>query len=176
MAETDISLWSFSIIIFLIIYECIYHIILSWFESKKCNKVTVALELHQCFLGHLSRQIWLFFLMAIAGDTIHGLSLSGQWNSFEDRVPIDEIYVNLNFEWVAVISLGIELVNSMWTSDATWQHKSESRLAQIMTCCLTSPNHYLSQCWLIISEVLWHSPLSNFTGNTQDIYIWRLLI
>ena len=27
---------------------------------------------------------------------------------------------------------------------------------------------YLSQCWLIIREVLWHSQKDNFTGNAQD--------
>ena len=26
-------------------------------------------------------------------------------------------------------------------------------LAQVMACCLMAPNHYLYQCWLIISEV-----------------------
>ena len=26
-----------------------------------------------------------------------------------------------------------------------------------MACCLTAPSHYLNQCWLIISKVLWHS-------------------
>ena len=26
-----------------------------------------------------------------------------------------------------------------------------------MACCLTAPSHYLNQCWLIISEVPWHS-------------------
>ena len=29
-----------------------------------------------------------------------------------------------------------------------------------------------NQCWLIISEVLWHSSEGNFTGNAQDIYSW----
>ena len=31
-----------------------------------------------------------------------------------------------------------------------------------MTCCLTAPRHNLNQCWLFISEVMWHSPESNF--------------
>ena len=35
--------------------------------------------------------------------------------------------------------------------------KSGSTLAQVMACCLTAPSHYLNQCWLIISEVQWHS-------------------
>ena len=32
-----------------------------------------------------------------------------------------------------------------------------------MACCLTVPSHYVNQCWLLISEVLWHSRESNFT-------------
>ena len=59
-------------------------------------------------------------------------------------------------------------------SDAIWRHRSGSTLAQVMACCLTAPSHYLNQCWLIISEVLWHSPEGNFTWNAQDIYPWPL--
>ena len=33
-------------------------------------------------------------------------------------------------------------------------------------------SHYLNQFWLIISEVLWHSPEENLTGNIQCIYLW----
>ena len=28
----------------------------------------------------------------------------------------------------------------------------------------------MNQCWLIISDVLWHSPEGNFAENAQDIY------
>ena len=42
-------------------------------------------------------------------------------------------------------------VNSLWPSDTIWRHKSGLTLAQIMACCLTALNHYLNQCWLIIS-------------------------
>ena len=49
--------------------------------------------------------------------------------------------------------------------EVPWQG-SRSTLAQIMACCLTASSHYLNQCWLMISEVLWHSPDSNFTENT----------
>ena len=62
------------------------------------------------------------------------------------------------------------LVNSLWPSDTVWLHRSGSTLAQVMACCLMAPSHYLNQCWLMISEVLWHSPDSNFTENTWDIY------
>ena len=49
------------------------------------------------------------------------------------------------------------LINPLWPSDAIWRHRSGSTLAQVMACCLMAPSHYLNQCWLIISEVQWHS-------------------
>ena len=65
-------------------------------------------------------------------------------------------------------------VNSLWPSDAIWQHRSGSTLDQVMACCLTAPSHYLAQCWLIINEVLWNSPKGNLTGIALsiDIYPW----
>ena len=41
-------------------------------------------------------------------------------------------------------------------SDAIWRHRTGSTLAQVMACCLMAPIHYLNQCWLIITGVLWH--------------------
>ena len=42
-----------------------------------------------------------------------------------------------------------------------------------MACCLTTPSHYPNQCWLIISELLWHWPEGNFsiilTTSSPDI-------
>ena len=49
-----------------------------------------------------------------------------------------------------------EWVNSLWPSDAIWQHISASTLAQVMTWCLMVISHYLNQCWLLINELLWH--------------------
>ena len=63
--------------------------------------------------------------------------------------------------------------NLLWPSDAIWLHRSGSILAQAMAFfCLTARNHYLNQCWLIISKVLWHSAEDNLTGNTQNTYPW----
>ena len=50
-----------------------------------------------------------------------------------------------------------QLLNSLGPSDAIWRWRSWSTLVQVMACCLTAPSHYLNQCWLIISKVLWHS-------------------
>ena len=50
------------------------------------------------------------------------------------------------------LSLG-KWVNSLGLSDAIWQQKTGSTLAQVMASCLTAPSHYLNQCWLMISKV-----------------------
>ena len=54
-------------------------------------------------------------------------------------------------------------MNSLWLSDAIWWHRSGSTLVQVMACCLLAQSHYLNRCWLLISEVLWHSPQGKFT-------------
>ena len=38
-----------------------------------------------------------------------------------------------------------------------------------MACCLMAPSHYLNQCWLIISEVQWHSYWGNSTRDASTI-------
>ena len=63
--------------------------------------------------------------------------------------------------------------HSLWLSDAIWRHKSESILAQVMACCLTAPNHYLNQCWLIVSMVQWHSSEDNFTKDPSATNHWN---
>ena len=68
--------------------------------------------------------------------------------------------------------LALSWVNSLWPSNVIWWQGSRSTLAQVMACCLTAPSHNLNQCWLMISEMLRHSPDSNFTENTSDIYCW----
>ena len=53
--------------------------------------------------------------------------------------------------------------NSLWPSDAIWQHRYGSTLIQIMAWCLAAPSHYLNQCWLISSKVCSHSAEGDFT-------------
>ena len=62
---------------------------------------------------------------------------------------------------------------TLWPSDTIWRQRSGSILAQVMACCLTAPSHYLNQCWLIISEVQWHSYKDNFTY-ASTINHWNL--
>ena len=41
-----------------------------------------------------------------------------------------------------------------------------------MACCLTALSHYLNQCWLLISVVMWYSYEDKFTGNAPNIFPW----
>ena len=59
-------------------------------------------------------------------------------------------------------------VKSLWAGDATWRHRSGSKLVHVMAYCLTASSQYLNQCWLI-SEVQWQSPEGNFTKDTSAI-------
>ena len=66
-------------------------------------------------------------------------------------------------------------INWMRPNDAMWQHRTWRKLVQVMAWCLVAPSRYLNKCWLIISEVLWHSPEGNFTRNAQDIFPYMSL-
>ena len=48
-----------------------------------------------------------------------------------------------------------------------------STLAQVMAWCLMAPSHYQNQCWLIIRDILWHSPENNFIMSAQADILWN---
>ena len=37
-----------------------------------------------------------------------------------------------------------------------------------------APSHYLNQCWLLISEFLWHSSDCNFTVSAQATFVYNV--
>ena len=69
-------------------------------------------------------------------------------------------------------SLSFNSFNFLWPSNTMWWYRSGSTLAKVVACYLKAPCHYLSQCWLLISQVLWYSPEGNFTWDAQDISSW----
>ena len=72
--------------------------------------------------------------------------------------------------WNVVCKMAAVLyrVKSLWPGDAIWRHGTRSTLAQVMTCCLTAPSHYLDQCWLVIVEVPWHSSQGIILRRCED--------
>ena len=67
------------------------------------------------------------------------------------------------------------MFNSVWPSKDILRHISGPALAQVMTCCLTAPRHYLNQWCLLINEVLQHSAESNCTVSTQVTIVYNEL-
>ena len=45
-----------------------------------------------------------------------------------------------------------------------------------MACCPTVPSNHQNQSWLIIYDVLWHSPESNFTGRVHTLNTKHVLV
>ena len=54
---------------------------------------------------------------------------------------------------------------SFYYNNTIWWYWFRS-LAQVMAYCLMTPNHYLNQWWLLISEVQWHFPKNNFPASS----------
>ena len=66
--------------------------------------------------------------------------------------------------------------NPLWPSDAIWHWISWSTLVQVMACCLTTPSHYLNQCWLTINKIPRHSFQGNIKFDTQKISIPKICL
>ena len=62
--------------------------------------------------------------------------------------PVRSWYSTVNFR---------KSFNLLWPSGIIWWQSPWSTLAQVMTCCLMAPSHYLNQYWPITNGVLWHS-------------------
>ena len=81
------------------------------------------------------------------------------WHLPENNFTMSTLATILYYEFenhtfkITSISPRDHWVNSLWPSDIIWRKGSRSTLAQVMACCLTTPSHYLNQCWLIIIKV-----------------------
>ena len=88
-----------------------------------------------------------------------------QWRPFQPGIWLGVIAkdsVQMAALWTFVPATHVQLIPSGAACRLThyglvtaYGDRFGSKLAQLMARCLTAPNHYLNQCWLIISEVLW---------------------
>ena len=105
--------------------------------------------------------------------------------AMQHNLPIHIKYYN---SWLPV-SIQLEIINVCYASLTHWGLVTDGdidlglhwlriyyqwlgAIVHVMACCLTAPSHYLNQCWLITSEVLWHSSEGNSIRNAQHIYPW----
>ena len=57
--------------------------------------------------------------------------------------------------------------NKLWPNYAKWGHGTYSIFVQAITFCMTVPNQYVDQYWLISHDVIWHSSDSNIKGHAK---------
>ena len=60
-------------------------------------------------------------------------------------------------------------INSSGSSDAVWQHRSGSTLAQVIAYCYVEPRRCLNRYWLITNKFQWHSADTKLLGSLQHI-------
>ena len=153
-------------------------ILMAWCFSTRASATTV-LGMHLCLSGCLWVNDSTYPLLPIMGFELL------KWLQICPNGPSDHIRGTFNCSTGRVtmyaqckIDQSVLIINSSWPSDAIWQQRSGSTLAQVMACCLTAPSHYLNQCWLIISKVHWHSYLGQFHKrrlNHQSLtFVWQL--
>ena len=66
--------------------------------------------------------------------------------------------------WVGNAGIAIDIMTVIQHIVAQYGDINLSTLTRVMACCLTEPNHYLNQFWLIIGKVQW--------GYTSAINYW----
>ena len=146
---------------------------------KKCILHTLKFCLHT-----LSCHFWLNLCVGVnsfwSSDAIdlgqHWLKCSVEftWEQFHKKCSWTA-YPHHRCSKIALFSLpwlvpDAHEFNVLWSGDAIRQ-RSGSTWAQVMTCCLMAPSHYLNQCWLLISGALWCSLDSNFKASAQVIIL-----
>ena len=58
-------------------------------------------------------------------------------------------------KWVGNAGIAIDIMTVTQHIVAQYGDINLSTLTRVMACCLTEPNHYLNQFWLIIGKVQW---------------------
>ena len=93
---------------------------------------------------------------------------SFEWPKYLDFLCLSDWLLSINDTTPPALK-----VNSLWPSDAICRQRSWSIFVHVVTYCLTASSHYLNHCWLIVSEVLWHSTDGYFREYAQDIHPWN---
>ena len=67
--------------------------------------------------------------------------------SKENSIPsIPSLWYWLNHEILCAVK-----TEWLWLNDGIWQHRSMSKLAQVMVCCLKAQRYYRNQYWFLLS-------------------------
>ena len=106
-----------------------------------------------------------FRILILIMQSGHSFAFSMSYNGMSKIVT----WLDDNFSWwtnMYFFTKFYELTNPLWNGSLSL--RTGSTLAHVMACCLTAPSHYLNQCWLIISKILWLSSKSIMIRRSED--------
>ena len=118
-------------------YDCL------WFLS--CVMIHMCLNTQMELFNNLLNEIYVFLICTPLRNIV--LRLEALMNNQHSSIHC----------FLKCVMISTLRFNLWWPSDAIWRQRSGPTFAQVMSCCLRAPSHYLNQCWLIISEIQWHS-------------------
>ena len=124
-----------------------------------------------CYLGYWSNVQSAFFCLdgQKLPSTSNGLKLPPcripEWRWLQRTGPL----LRADENYFLIPGLPEPRVNSLWPSDAIQRPWIKVTIGSGKACCLMAPSHYLNQCWLIITKVLWCSSESNFAWDITAI-------
>ena len=116
--------------------------LLTTFKESRTNKIN---EINMKKMGKWTQPPFSNIWWNSAWSWVWGISW---WYMYSRKIRQNENVINALKQKVLDMYTHWH-VNSLWHSDAIWQLRSGSTLAQSMVCCLTAPSHYLNRCWLI---------------------------
>ena len=88
-----------------------------------------------------------FYWMCVHADTA---------NSWMHPKVYDGLFVHVNLVWKRDGRDWCPIVNLLWHIEVIWCLRFWLTLVQVIACYLPASRYYMGQCWLLISEILWH--------------------
>ena len=126
-------------------------------------------------LDRAALSVWVITMMVSVAQSPTDTQLMGSWHAsvtltgshHSELLPQVEILSSYHQWWIT----------SLWPSDAIWQHRSRSTLAQVMVCYMTKPlpesmltSH--QQCYVAFISEQFHSECSNCCS---ILWVWKLV-
>ena len=132
-------------------------------------------------VGHMNLAIWVFLIVPMSVlkyDSVTWWHQAFNKHSADHRIRHISFLVTSLLDQLTSLKIAYEITCYLYLTALL-----RIALAPVMpyndrtwSTYLTVSSHYLNQCWLIFSEVLWFSPEGDFTGNTfDDINHWDML-
>ena len=117
------------------------------FSIYRCNLTSIGISMLKMFsqpsyVYNGKHKTWKDGLQIKTISAFRGkfdIFILAQW-----KLYLKHIFFKSHWMWRKYF-VWVSKINSLWPSETIWWLRSQSTLAQVMSCCLTMPSHYLNQ-------------------------------